>query len=269
MSALTDMYVDALCVLQVLKDADILLSPHTFHLREVEYWLQRTNASVVTPSIAPVRAGHRAGRVSVSTGWQFGAGCLAVRQMAAEMVKVSTSYAFERYMWKAQLEPIADDHLATDSYMMSLWCILSEMDEPSRPGCVLLRHEFGVHANERTIRKSGTLEDGYHHEKADAALKAAVIDLYRLYPSAFLNYSWSSDTYKRTCWSIVEEEEESKPTKMGKSDGHSFLKPLGDVRPTRLGAQHWGQVMKERQQRIQARAAARGRESRAAPIPKA
>ena len=101
--------------------------------------------------------------------------------------------------------------------------------------------------------KSGTLEQGYHGEKADAALKSAVVELYKLYPAAFRNYSWSGAKYARTCWSIVDEE--ATPTKMGKLDGHIYLKPLGDVRPTIEKSQYWGHVMKEKQERVAARAA--------------
>jgi hypothetical protein len=47
-----------------LKDADMLLSPHTIQLSEVEYWMRRTNASLIVPTIAPEAPKGRAGRES-------------------------------------------------------------------------------------------------------------------------------------------------------------------------------------------------------------
>ena len=235
----------------VLKDADLLISPHTFSRTEVEYWFTRTGASIITPSVAPMKGGpnFRAGRASVSVGWSWGAGCVAVRSPFAEQMKISRSDAFERSLWRPLLEGIDDAALSTDSYMMQLWywprptrtahafeapipmfispyahtnalspqrtltnalssctstnqpqfarvqrllstsrllnrssktiltrpgiptytcmqphrCILAATDFPRRgPGCVHLRHVVVVHANQRTIRKTAALDDGYH-----------------------------------------------------------------------------------------------------------
>ena len=98
---------------------------------------------------------------------------MQVRTPFAEMVKIARADAFERSLWQEVLAPIGDDYLATDSYMMTLWCtsflalpsapllplliqdpsprastlpyrhrcILAEAHFPGRPGCVLLRHQ--------------------------------------------------------------------------------------------------------------------------------
>ena len=69
----------------MLKDGDILLSPHTFVPAEVEHWMTRTNASIITPSIVPRGRGHRSGRSSIASH-PLWADCIAVASPYAEQV---------------------------------------------------------------------------------------------------------------------------------------------------------------------------------------
>ena len=217
----------------VLKDADLLISPHAFSVKEVEYWLQRTNASIITPSIAPVRARGRAGRITVSTGQHFGAGCVAMRSPYAEQMKIARSGAFEHALWRPILSPIADAALASDSYMMHLWCILSSRILSPAPGCVHLRHVFVVHVNKKTIASSKALASSYRPE-SEKGQGNIVHELYRRFRWAFEEFRWDALAWRKACWSMIDEA--ASPTKLDKFELPTYeqapmSKPMGDVRP--------------------------------------
>ena len=166
-----------------LKDGDVLLSPHTFVRAEVEYWLERTNASIVTPAIVPRGRGYRSGRDAIASK-PLWADCLAVASPYAEQVKIARVEAFQQSLRAELLLPFSDRVLETDSYLMHLWCILSAISFPSRPGCVHLRHVSAIHFDSRTINKAG-MGKLYFRKSVGVA---NTIELYR-------RHQWAWDTF--------------------------------------------------------------------------
>ena len=143
------------------------------------------------------------------------------------------------------LVPATDEELKTDTYMMILWCILADVYFPGRPGCVLLRHQLAIHTNARSIRKSASLDSGYHPERSQTNI---VNRLYDLYPWAFNNHTWSRRQTRRSCWSAMEPVSgweggatELPPTTMSKNDGKMLDRILftQDFRPTAEFGYYW------------------------------
>jgi len=198
-----------------LKDADLYLSPHTFSLSEAEYWLHRTQASIITPAIA-APAGARAGRTSISLR-AYVPECIAVRSSVAEQLKIARTEAFETSLKGAILDRLDDAILATDSYMMQLWVVLSEMHFPHRPGCVHLRHVVATHLDTRTIR--GAMAKAYFTQNR------IVGELFKLYPDAFVKYRLKNFTHG--CWSLFHGED-AQPTSITPDVAANTPGPLGN-----------------------------------------
>ena len=178
---------------------DLLVSPHTFSVREVNYWLfEGANASLVTPSIVSRGVGYRAGRESISSQRMWG-DCIALTSALAEQMKISRADAFESALWTPILSAVPDQALATDSYVMQLWCILATTLFPQRPGCVHLRHQSVVHIDSRSIVQAG-LANAYHaRDKGGTILD----ELYDRFPWAFETFRYSAS--QSLCWSLLEE----------------------------------------------------------------
>ena len=160
-----------------------------------------------------------------------------MRSPFAEQVKFARADAYERSLWRAMLVPASDEELKTDSYMMTLWCILAEVHFPERPGCVLLRHQLAIHTNAGSIQKAASLESGYHPERSQVNI---VNKLYELYPWALTNYTWSRQQTRRSCWSALDGVN-APPTPMSKADGKMLDRVIWtqDFRPTAEHGFYW------------------------------
>ena len=207
-----------------IKDADILVSPHTFVLAEVEYWFRRTNASILTPTIVPRGLGFRAGRTTVSTQ-RLWADCLAAASPHAEQMKMARADAFERSLWREMLTALPDETLGTDSYLIQLWCIMLATHFPHRPACVHLRHQSVVHLDARSIAKTGQSRAYYssairvtpsggggggggaaRRGGGVAGFAAIVPELYARWPWAFDTFRWNV-TARPVCWTVLDEDD--------------------------------------------------------------
>lgn len=79
-----------------LLDCDVRVSPHLLSLREVEYWISATAASIVQPTVVPARVGGRAGRASF-TRTALSADCMAREvPFIEQMTPIFRRGAFER-----------------------------------------------------------------------------------------------------------------------------------------------------------------------------
>ena len=99
-------------------------------------------------------------------------------------MKIARVEAFQQSLRAELLLPFSDRVLETDSYLMHLWCILSAISFPSRPGCVHLRHVSAIHFDSRTINKAG-MGKLYFRKSVGVA---NTIELYR-------RHQWAWDTF--------------------------------------------------------------------------
>ena len=181
-----------------LKDADLALS-HGLVVSEVEMWLQLTNASIVTPAIAGVDPSGKGisradvGARSAIMQRAFDASCAAVHSAMAEQMKISRRDAFERSLRSTLLLNLTDELLRTDSFLMSLWCILAEQQFGGRPGCVHLRTQFAVHLNSKAI--SGKMKAAY----TARGQNLLVPHLFNQWRWAFLDFTFN---FSRGCWPL-------------------------------------------------------------------
>ena len=133
-------------------DCDVWWTPSIFSLAELESWMERTNASVMQPSILASQKGGRAAGVARKHG-EYEADC-AVRTLPnVERVYVARTEAYE-VLWHI-LMTIPDKMLDTDLMVMGLWCMLVSLQFPLRPACLVAMSLAVVHDNTKTITKAG------------------------------------------------------------------------------------------------------------------
>ena len=148
-----------------LLDCDVRVSSHLFSFREVEHWMHVTGASIVQPSVIPLKSGGRAGRASF-TRTALSADCVVRETPSIEqMTPILRRGAFER-VWAA-LATVPDLYLGSDSGLETLWCGLATRHFPLWPACALLNTQSVVHLNTHTIHKYDKLEREHCTRRAD------------------------------------------------------------------------------------------------------
>ena len=113
-------------------------------------------------------------------------------------VKIARVEAFQQTLREELLLPLSDSALATDSYLMHLWCILSAMRFPSRPGCLHLRHVSVIHFDTRSIVKTGQAKSYF------SKISESTVELYRRHAWAWDHFRWNLTT-RPVCWSLIDE----------------------------------------------------------------
>ena len=134
-----------------LLDCDVRVSPRLFILREIEYWMHATGASIVQPSVVPAKAGGRGGRGSFTRA-SLSADCAAREHPFIEQM----TPVFRRGAFIAlyhSLMSIPNELLGSDSGIDLFWCGLAAMAFPAYPACVVINTQSVIHTNTHTIHR--------------------------------------------------------------------------------------------------------------------
>ena len=136
----------------IMSDADIRFSPSLgFTLDAVDFWMRRTRASILQPTVVAERRGGRAGTGDIAPH-DYTAECVAqISPRAVERAYVARSSAYE-VLWNV-LNRIPDQHLSTDTGLEAVWCGLLRHRDPETPACVIHRTIAVTHLDTHAIRR--------------------------------------------------------------------------------------------------------------------